>query len=121
MDIQTIKKEYHLVRVVDDEGKVHMYKRFGYQEWIKQHNHHIYMWNELPKPKYEKGYNVELEKLSNYDVLEKHFLKTNPEEMEKIVKERSEIHEDLYSIVSRLNKLGLVELGRKINGVNKLI
>ncbi len=30
MDIQTIKKEYHLVRVVDDEGKVHMYKRFGY-------------------------------------------------------------------------------------------
>jgi len=120
MDIQTIKKEYHLVRVVDDEGKIHMYKRFGHQKWIKQHNHHTYMWNELPKPKYEES-NSKLEKLSNYDVLEKHFLKTNPEEMEKIVKERSEIHEDLFRVVKRLNKLGLVELGRKINGVNNLI
>jgi len=120
MDIQTIKKEYHLVRVVDDEGKIHMYKRFGHQKWIKQHNHHTYMWNELPKPKYEES-NYKLEKLSNYDVLEKHFLKTNPEEMEKIVKERSEIHEDLFRVVKRLNKLGMVELGRKINGINKLL
>ena len=48
-------------------------------------------------------------------------MKTNPEEMEKIVKERSEIHEDLFRVVKRLNKLGLVELGRKINGVNRLI
>ena len=120
MDIQTFKKEYHLVRVVDDEGKIHVYKRFGHQKWIKQHNHHLFMWQELPKPKYEKS-NHKLEKLSNYDVLEKHFLKTNPEEMEKIVKERSEIHEDLFRVVRRLNKLGLEELGRKINGVNKLI
>lgn len=120
MDIQTIKKEYHLVRVVDDEGKIHMYKRFGYQKWIKQHDHHTYMWNELPKPRYEES-NHKLDKLTNYDVLEKHFLKTNPEEMEKIVKERGEINEDLFKIVKRLNKLGMVELGRKINGVNKLI
>ena len=120
MDIQTIKKEYHLVRVVDDEGKVHMYKRFEHQKWIKQHYHHTYMWNELPKPKYEES-NHKLDKLTNYDVLEKHFLRTNPEEMEKIVKERGEINEDLFKIVKRLNKLGLVELGRKINGINKLL
>jgi len=48
-------------------------------------------------------------------------LKDNPEEMEKIVKERGEIHGDLYKIVIRLNKLGLGELGRKLNGINRLI
>ena len=120
MDIQSVKKEYHLVRVVDDKGDVYTYKRFGHQKWIKQHNHHLYMWNELPKPKYEES-NHKLEKLDNYDVLEKHFLKNNPEEMEKIVKERSEIHEGLYKIILKLNKLGLGELGRKLNGINRLI
>ncbi len=119
MDIQSIKKDYHLVRVVDDKGDVHTYKRFSHQKWIKQHNHHLYMWNELPKPKYDSKH--KLEKLNNYDVLEKHFLKNNPEEMEKIVKERSEIHNDLYKIVLKLNKIGLGELGRKLNGVNRLI
>jgi hypothetical protein len=119
MDIQSVKKEYHLVRVVDDKGDVHSYKRFGHQKWIKRHNHHLHMWNELPKPKYDSKHSID--KLTNYDVLEKHFLKNNPEEMEKIVKERSEIHEDLFRVVRRLNKLGLVELGRKINGVNNLI
>ena len=47
-------------------------------------------------------------------------MKIHPEEMEKIVKERSEIHEDLYKIVLKLNKIGLGELGRKLNGVNKI-
>ena len=120
MDIQSVKKEYHLVRVVDDKGDVYTYKRFGHQKWIKQHNHHLYMWNELPKPKYEES-NHKLEKLDNYDVLEKHFLKIHPEEMEKIVKERSEIHGDLYKIVLKLNKIGVGELGRKLNGINRLI
>ena len=119
MDIQSVKKEYHLVRVVDDKGDVHMYKRFEHQKWIKQHNHHTYMWNELPKPIYDGKHSAD--KLTNYDVLEKHFLKIHPEEMEKIVKERSEIHEDLYKIVLKLNKIGLGELGRKLNGVNRLI
>jgi len=119
MDIQTHTKEYHLVRVVDDKGDVHMYKRFGHQKWIKQHNHHLYMWNELPKPKYDSNHSID--RLTNYDVLEKHFLKINPEEMEKIVKERGEIHKDLYKIVLKLNKIGLGELGRKLNGVNRLI
>jgi hypothetical protein len=35
MDIQSVKKEYHLVRVVDDKGDVYTYKRFGHQKWIK--------------------------------------------------------------------------------------
>ena len=119
MDIQSVKKEYHLVRVVDDEGEVHTFKRFDYQKWAKQHKHHLFMWQELPKPTYDSKHSID--KLTNYDVLEKHFLKDNPEEMEKIVKERGEIHEDLYKIVTRLNKLGLGELGRKLNGVNRLI
>ena len=63
MDIQSVKKEYHLVRVVDDKGDVHMYKRFEHQKWIKQHNHHTYMWNELPKPIYDGKHSVD--KLTN--------------------------------------------------------
>jgi hypothetical protein len=43
MDIQSVKKQYHLVRVVDDKGDVHTYKRFGHQKWIKRHTTIIYI------------------------------------------------------------------------------
>ena len=52
MDIQTIKEQYHLVRVVDDEGKAICIK-VGYQSGLNNIIT-IHIWNELENPNMKK-------------------------------------------------------------------